>query len=133
MITFLLFSVTLYAGYFQPQSVTIDIDPVSGSGIASGDMISARFSENDFEFIGCGQRAFDDGAGGAYYWGFCQAQIEEATSVTCFTENSGLLDGIDSIADSSYITFSWTDDGEGNLSCYRIGTSTQSFYLKKNK
>jgi hypothetical protein len=42
-----------------------------------------------------------------------------------------------STADFSFITFSWTDDGAGNLTCTRIGHSTQSFYLdevaKSNK
>ena len=131
LLTLLLFSITAYSGYAQPAPVVIDL--YAGGGMAGGDLISARNSANEFEFIGCGQRAYDDGAGGFWYWGFCQAQLEEASSVTCITQNPELLDGIDSIADSSYVTFSWSDDGEGNLSCTRIGSSTQSFYLEKSK
>lgn len=127
----LLIPVLGFSGYVQPAPVTIDADATGG--IAAGDMISARNSENEFEFIGCGKRAFDDGAGGAFYTGFCQASLEDEGSVVCFTQNTALLEGINSIADSSYITFSWTDDGEGNLTCTRIGSSTQSFYLGKGK
>ena len=28
-----------------------------------------------------------------------------------------------------FVTFSWDDDGAGNLTCNRVGFSTQSFYL----
>ena len=131
LLTILLFSVTAHSGYVLSVPVVIESDATGG--YAAGNMISARNSENDFEFIGCGQRATDDGAGGVYYWGFCQAQLEEASSVVCLTTNPRILDGIDSIADSSFITFSWTDDGEGNLECTRVGSSTQSFYLRKVK
>ena len=50
-----------------------------------------------------------------------------------FDSKDALLDGIQSIADNSFITFSWTDDGTGALTCTRIGSSTQSFYLPKIK
>lgn len=122
----------LHAGLTQPQPVIIEVNP-DGSGTALGDMVSARESDNEFEFIGCGVRAFDDGVGGAFYTGFCQAAVAEAATFTCFTDNKALLDGIQTIADSSFITFSWSDDGSGNLTCIRIGSSTQSFYLPKQK
>ena len=120
---------TASAGLKQPQPVTIDLVKM----IASGDMISAANSNNKFEFIGCGIRAFDDNAGGAFQTGFCQAGLEEGAPVLCFTENVALMEGINIISDSSFITFSWDDDGSGNLTCNRIGSSTQSFYLKKLK
>ena len=125
-----LFSVTIYAGYVQPAPVTINY--FEGGGNAQGDMNSARFSDNEFEFIGCGTRTFDDGAGGANHWGFCQASLEEDVTVTCFVfDNPELMDGINILSDSSFITFSWDDDGEDNLTCNRVGSSTQSFYLRK--
>jgi len=124
-------SVSGYAGFTQPAPVMIEIDGLNG--FAAGDMVSARNSANDFEFIGCGMRAFDDGAGGAFHTGFCQASLEEGVTYTCFTDNKALLDGIQMIADSSFVTFSWEDDGAGNLTCTRIGSSTQSFYLSKDK
>lgn len=126
----MLFSVSVYAGLEQPAPVQIDMD----NGFAGGDMIAARNSTNEFEFIGCGTRVFDDGAGGTFSWGFCQASLEEEAPVTCFVyDNPALMEGINIISDSSYITFSWDDDGAGNLTCTRIGSSTQSFYLEKGQ
>ena len=116
---------SLWAGYVQPAPVIIDMD----NQFAQGDMLSARNSANDREFIGCGVRAFDDGAGGALYLGFCQAGLVEGESVVCNTDNKALLDGIQHIADSSFVTFSWNENGI----CTRIGSSTQSFYLSKDK
>ena len=132
LLTLMLLSVAAYAGLAQPAPVTIEY--YEGGGIASGDLITARNSENEFEFIGCGIRAFDDGAGGATDWGFCQASVEEEGTVTCFViDNPELMEGINVLSDSSYVTFSWDDDGEGNLTCNRVGASTQSFYLLKSK
>ena len=127
-----LFSVTIYAGFAQPAPVMIEY--YEGGGAAQGDMISARNSANEFEFIGCGIRATDDGAGGVFDWGFCQASLEETVTVTCFVyDNPELMEGINILSDSSYITFGWDDDGEGNLTCNRVGSSTQSFYLEKGQ
>jgi len=129
----LLIAVTAQAGKVQPAPVIIDIDPVTLNGFASGDMISARNSDNEFEFIGCGTRASEDGVGGVFQWGFCQASVEEGGSKNCTTTNVALLEGINVLSDSSFITFSWTDDGEDGLTCIRVGSSTQSFYLGKGK
>ena len=135
----LLITITAQAGLVQPAPVVIDIDPVTGNGFAQGDLVSARNSENEFEFIGCGIRFYDAGAGGAFQNGFCQARLDEGLeegevgTVNCFTQNVALLEGINILSDSSFITFSWTDDGSGNLTCTRIGSSTQSFYLGKGK
>lgn len=130
-----LFSVTVFAGYEQPAPVTINL--YEGGGNAGGDMISARNSDNDFAFIGCGIRAFEVGEGDMYYWGFCQASVEEAGTSTCTTENIDLLEGLNVVSDSSYLTFSWTEEvdelGNVSLTCTRIGSSTQSFYLQKGQ
>lgn len=124
-------SLSAFAGLHQPAPVEIVLE--AGGGYAAGDMNTARFSDNDNEFIGCGTRTFDDGVGGVYSWGFCQAALEEEGTVTCFVyDNPALLEGINIISDSSYVTFSWSDDGEGNLTCTRVGASTQSFYLTKS-
>ena len=125
----LLITVTAHAGLVQPAPVVIDMV----NNFAQGDLISARNSENEFELIGCGIRAYDDGGGGAWQTGFCQARLEEASSVICTTQNVALMEGINILSDSSFVTFSWTDDGFGNLTCIRIGSSTQSFYLGKGK
>jgi len=132
LLALLLLSVTVYAGYAQSVPVTIDYH--AGGGSAQGDMISARNSDNEFEFIGCGIRAFDNGVGGVYGWGFCQAALEEGGEVACFVnDNPALMEGIRILADSSFITFGWDDDGAGGLTCTRIGASTQSFYLEKGQ
>ena len=135
LLALLLLSVAAYAGQVQPAPVTIVFDDDGeGGGFAGGDMITARNSENDFEFIGCGVRAWVDGAGGIFDWGFCQASLEEDVTVTCFVfDNPELMEGINVLSDSSYITFSWDDDGDGNLTCNRVGASPQSFYLSKGK
>ena len=127
-----LLSIAVQAGYTQPASVTIEIDTgVSGSAI--GDMLTARNSKNDYEFIGCGVRALDNGAGFTYSYGFCQAGLEEDVSYTCFTESPVLIEAMNLIAESSFITFSWVDDGDGNLTCNFVGSSSQSFYLPAGK
>jgi hypothetical protein len=61
------------------------------------------------------------------------AGLAGGESITCFSDNKALLDGIQSIADNSFVTFSWVDDGTGALTCRSIGSSTQSFYLPKLK
>ena len=125
--------VWLHAGFTQPAPVMIEVADDGLSGTAFGDMLSARDSVNAFEFIGCGIRAFETAPDTAFYQGFCQASLAEGETFTCFTNNKALLDGIQNIADNSFVTFSWTDDGTGALTCTRIGSSTQSFYLPKTK
>jgi len=115
------------AGYVQPQSVTVTLNG-DGSGSAIGDMVTARFSDNDVEVIGCGTRAYDDGAGGIYRWGFCQATDALEQQVICNTENPDLLDIMASTSDYSFITFSWDAGGI----CNHIGFSTQSFYIPEH-
>lgn len=116
-----------FAGETQPAEVTVDLD----NFFAAGDMVTARTDANDEVFIGCGTRNTSDGAGGLFSWAFCQAVDAEGDRVTCFAFDSPLVDTIKAINDTSFITFSWTDDGAGNLECTRMGFSTQSFYLGK--
>ena len=110
----------------QPVTVTLNGD---GSGSAAGNMATARFSKNDVEFIGCGVRRIDNGAGGLTVFGFCQAADAANVQGFCSTENPGLLQSIGDIDDFSFITFSWNAAGE----CRSIGTSTQSFYIPSKK
>lgn len=123
----------LHAGFTQPAPVIIELAEDGLSGLASGDMLSARDSANPFEFIGCGVRAFETGPDTAFYQGFCQAGLVDGETYTCFTNNKALIDGIQSIADNSFVTFSWIEDEDGARTCTRIGSSTQSFYLPKVK
>lgn len=120
----MLFSSIAMAGFLQPAPVTVTING-DGSGSASGDMVSARFAPDDVTFIGCGMRAVDDGAGGTYEWGFCQASDAAGVRFTCFTEHAELIESMRATSDFSFLTFGWDADGQ----CTRVGFSTQSFYI----
>ena len=98
-----------------------------GSGSATGSMTTARFSKNKVEYIGCGVRRFDDGVGGIFVFGFCQASTADEVLGFCQTENPTLIASIGDQDDFSFITFSWDAAGE----CRGIGNSTQSFYIHK--
>lgn len=104
-----------------PVSVTVNPD---ASGSALGSMTAARFSKNDVEYIGCGVRRIEAGAG-VVVFGFCQASDAAGVVGFCSTENPGLMASIGDQDDFSFITFSWTSDGV----CRSIGNSTQSFYI----
>jgi len=108
----------------QPVTVTLNGD---GSGNAAGSMTTARFSKNNVEFIGCGVRRIDDGAGGVILFAFCQAADAANVQGFCSTDNPNLIASIGDQDDFSFITFSWNAAGE----CRSIGNSTQSFYIPK--
>jgi hypothetical protein len=114
------------AGLVIEQPVTVTLNP-DGSGAANGNMVTARFSKNDVEFIGCGLRRIDDGAGGVILFGFCQAADAANVQGFCSTEHPDLIASIGDQDDFSFITFSWNAAGE----CRSIGNSTQSFYIPK--
>ena len=117
------FSAVSVAGLVQPADVIITLE-TDGSGSAQGDMVTARFADNDVEFIGCGIRLFDFGSG-VFEFGFCQAEDSSETSAFCSTQNADLLESMRATADFSFVTFSFDTAGE----CTRIGFSTQSFYI----
>lgn len=123
-LVFALFSMLAIAGITQPAPVTVTLN-VDGSGSATGDMTTARHSDNDVEFIGCGVRVYDDGAGGSFQWGFCQVGDSADNRGFCSTMRTDLLEIMKATSDYSYITFSWNTAGE----CDHIGFSTQSFYI----
>jgi hypothetical protein len=108
-------------GAVRPQPVQIDFVARS----AQGDMYSARTSDNNNEYIGCGVRA----ATGVLQ-AFCQAGLKDPDQnptevINCFTLDPTMIEAIHSIGDFSFITFRWNEDFE----CTFVGTSTQSFYL----
>lgn len=123
----LLFAPLLPAGFTQPAPVEVTINQ-DGSGSASGDMVTARFADNDVELIGCGIRAFFLPDGTNYQTGFCQARDADEASGVCYTDNAVLLDALKAGADYSFITFEWDENEE----CTRIGFSTQSFYIPEH-
>ncbi len=119
-----LFSAVAAAGFLQPAPVVVTLND-DGSGQAFGDMVTARFAADDVTFIGCGTRARDDGAGGTFRFGFCQAGDAAGVQFTCFTESPLLLDQMHATGDFSFITFAWDTNGV----CTNVGFSTQSFYI----
>lgn len=114
------------AGLVNEFPVTVTLNP-DGSGSAAGNMATARFSKNIVEYIGCGIRRFDDGLGGVFVFGFCQASTATEVLGFCESENPALLASIGDQDDYSFITFSWNSAGQ----CTGIGNSTQSFYIPK--
>jgi len=118
-----LLSTTAMGGLVQPFPVEVDLTNM----IANGDMVTARYSANATEFIGCGIRKISDGAGGTFDFGFCQAEDRMANRIICNTSDAALLDAISSSAAFSFVTFSW----DASDQCTRIGFSNQSFYLPK--
>ena len=126
-----IFATAAHAGAVQPQVVEVDL----ANEYAHGDQWTARNEPNEEVYIGCGMRTYDDGAGGSFSYGFCQAVDTKGNEVHCSTENPGLIDAIAAIDSFSYITFRWKkvadSSGESYLQCQYIGSSTQSFYLPK--
>ncbi len=124
---FAMLSSSVYAGLSQNAEVVVDLE----NRIAYGDMVTARYSDSDFTFIGCGIRKISVSPTETISFGFCQANSGEAEdgAFTCFTENADILDGINAISDYSFITFGWDENDE----CTRIGNSTQSFYIPNIK
>lgn len=115
---------TAHAGLTQPAEV--DVDLVNGQAL--GDQVSARYSTNKTEYIGCGVRRRIAAGGGYFDNGFCQAQDVAGEQFTCMTTDAGLLEAIHASGDYGFITFAW-DVATGD--CTRIGFSNQSFYLPK--
>jgi hypothetical protein len=114
------------AGLTQPQPVVVNLVG-DGSGSAFGNMVTARFTANKVEFIGCGLRVFDGGDGAPpTLFIFCQASDAAGNLAFCSTESTAHLDALKGIADGSFITFSFNAEGV----CQQIGNSTQSFYIR---
>ncbi len=114
-----------HAGFTSDVPVTIDNE----NNLAYGNMVSARFSDNSEELIGCGVRNYAFSDGFEYSWGFCQARIDAETSKICSTTNPALLDKMSNINDFSYISFGWDENDE----CTNVGFSTQSQYIPEFK
>ena len=111
------------AGTVKPAPIVID----TVNRTAGGDMVTARFSRNEIEYIGCGTRTYAFADGTHFQYGFCQANDADDVRAFCSTEDPVLVDAIGRLSDFAYVTFSWNEDG----TCNRIGSSTQSFYLPK--
>lgn len=118
------FAGVAHAGFTQPAPVDVTLNG-DGSGMASGDMVTARYAENDIELIGCGVRIYDLGGGNTFEWGFCQAEDIDGERGFCNITSQKLIDAVKSTNDYSYVVFEWDSNGE----CTQVGFSTQSFYI----
>ena len=125
----LLISTSALAGRVTAVPVEVNFE----EGSAAGNQLTARDSDSPNVFIGCGTRNFDDGVGGIFRFGFCQAEDAEGDSVTCFTQNPQLVDAMAANNSYAFILFSFRDDGFGGFECLSAGFSTQSFYLPSEK
>lgn len=130
-----LLSAAAFAGQNFSAPVQIDFENRS----ASGDMRSARNSENPYEQIGCVVRYFASGTPevGVLKYAFCIAAVGELPeeSIICVTGDEELVEAVNSVADYAFVTFGWNETNE----CTRLGFSVRSTYLpasieeKKNK
>lgn len=111
------------AGLVQPFSVDVDLD----GRFAAGDTATARFSDDDISFIGCGTRhLLDPGSpDGVFDFGFCQAGDADGEQFTCFSDDPGMVERMSNGDSFGFVTFGWDENGD----CTRVGFSTQSFYL----
>ena len=110
------------AGATLSVPVEIDVD----ARTAFGDMVTARYSDNDDELIGCGIRHIQAGPT-VIKFAFCQAVNGPAPEnfAVCNTLDPDLVEAVHALSSFSFITFGWNEDGE----CTRVGSSTQSVYL----
>lgn len=127
-IVLMLYSAIAAAGLVFDNPVQI-IDTGNGTFSVFGNMTSARLSDNDVEYIGCGTRTTDVGGGNIAEFGFCQARDSAEVRAFCFTFNAAFIQTIKSISDYSFLLFNINDVGE----CMSVGVSTQSFYIPKIK
>ena len=122
----LMFGTThVIGGEVVDADVSVTVNP-DGSGTASGDMVTARFSDNLLEAIGCGVRKIvNPDFGFTFEFAFCRAVAADETTAFCTTEDPFLVDAVQSISDFSFIVFAYNADDV----CTRIGNSTQSIYI----
>ena len=111
------------AGAVQPVAVDVELT----HRVATGDMVTARYSQNDTEAIGCGIRKFSDGAGGIFEFAFCSAEDRGGERISCNTFDPALIDTVSSSTAFSFVFFGWDEAG----ACNAIGFSNQSVYLPK--
>ncbi len=121
----------LSSSVFAGQVIEVPVEINFEARNAFGSMKTARFSDNEFEQIGCGTRTY--GAtefGPGFSWGFCQARISEEESVICFAyDKPDLIQQINGVDSYSFVTFRWDENGD----CTFVGGSTQSQYIPSKK
>jgi len=120
----LLMSSVAFAGMFKIDPVTIF--DYGDTGRAGGNLIAARFSDNDYERIGCAVGNGDDGA-----YAYCEASLvaDDDGGVYCITYDPSMIDTIASIDTLSYVYFEWKYDGVGANLCTHVTVATRSIHI----
>lgn len=130
----IIFSMNAFSGFKSTKPVTIDFE----NRVASGDMYTARSTEDNNLLIGCGVTAYETG-GSTWVW--CQAgdpnakipNSPEVPFVGCWTNDPQMMEAFRLISAYSYVNFEWNDDAPENdpfwNTCSKIYISTQSQYL----
>lgn len=110
----------VYAGFKGGNTVTVD--PVNRFG--RGSLGNARNSGDTTQYIGCDSAAY---AGTSSVSGSCNAVDASYVSVSCLTQDPGLLAQIRSIGMDSYIYFAF--DASGN--CTTVQVDHHSYHAPK--
>lgn len=119
--TLMLLSSLAFAGEFHVAPVTIVVD--GDAGRASGNLIAARFSENDEERIGCAV-----GNGDVGHYAYCEASLGQGNDALCITYDPAMIDTIASINTFSFVYFEWKFDGTENI-CTHVTVATRSIHI----
>ena len=111
-----------FAGAYNAAPVYIDIE----EQWAEGNLIAARFSDNDAERIGCavGNGVLSPDPANAHY-AYCEASLVAGESVSCLTYDPAMIDTIASINSFSYVYFRWNDEGM----CTHVTVATRSTHI----
>ena len=115
----LLLSSQTFAGEFHVALVEIDFDNQQ----AQGNLIAARFSENDEERIGC---ALGNGDGRPY--AYCEASLGAGNDAFCITYDAAMIDTIASINTFSFVYFKW-EHKVGEDLCRHVTVATRSIHI----
>lgn len=122
----LLMSSLVFAGFAGDVPVEIDWDAQTASGLP----VTARFSDNPDERIGCGVHHTLLEGGGLYSYAFCQATIDLENRISCFTEHVELVDKIAEYQHYSFLRFSWAWNDELSYNeCIYFNFTTQSHHI----
>ncbi len=134
LVTAVIFSSNADAGAYNPAPLEIICDPADCSLWidANGSMGNARFSANEFEFIGCRLRGFPDGGGMQVQ---CEAQDATGTvKLSCTSSDVALVATVQAISTYSWILFGIDNTGNNPLppyggECTQLFVSTRSFQI----
>ena len=120
--TLLTTTVPTWAGYVQHQQVKINYE-TDNTFYAFGILTTARYSADSRQYIGCRVSAYANGSRSA----FCAAQTSTDNRASCSTSDPKLIENIQKMTDSSYVTFS---GNRTTAACSAITISNSSSRLR---